>query len=152
MLRKFLQGAVLVLVVGSMGFLGQDALARGGSALNGYPLWTVDSSCFQETLGAVQNTCTSRKGWVLTPHYDNAGNMTFQIAAAGVAGTARTVGCRAYSIDQNGNNFRVSGEIVTQLHTGATEILRPVVAAHGWGATYAICLMDQNTVVRNYHY
>lgn len=129
-----------------------DAQARGASAVAGTAAYGVDRDCFQEDYGGIRNTCSSEKVWVMPATYDNAGWMSVQVAAQGVAGTARRVRCEAWSVNHAGGAIRASGEKPTVRHDGRTELLKMGVHAHGWGGTYVYCRMDPGTLIRNFHY
>ncbi len=130
----------------------QSAEARGSGGMMAAPRYGADQSCFTENWGGIQNNCPGSKGVVLSTVSDNAGTANFQIRVRGVSGTARRVCCRSYSVDWQGLNPQSGPNKCSSRHDGVTENLPTSVGSHGWGATYALCWMDQGTLIRNYHH
>lgn len=132
--------------------LAGTAQARSQGAIAGRAANPADAACFVESLGGVRNACATARTYVMPIVYDDAGDRTLHVFARGVAGTARRVSCRAVTVDRAQGAFRSGALVSSVLHTGATEELNSTVNCHGWGACWAICTLDPNTLVHSLHW
>ena len=140
------------LLAGICALAAPAAEARSEAAIGGNPTIGSTSNCFNEDHGGVRSVCTGWRRWALPVTLDDNHHKTIRVRARGVNGTARFVQCQAWTIDGNGNNVRSSSSVNTVRHDGVTEEVAVGLHPHGFGGTYALCWMQEGTLLRSFHY